>query len=703
MKKLILSLSIILLLFSNAFAYEFLYLVHVDQWGWVEGCDIEEAAILVEPQGMYARCELILDFSSGYVGDPDWDVLEVEMGFHLPPESHVTDLYLWIEDEPVQAYIFDTWTASLIYESIVQRRIDPAILVKTANNEYNLKVYPIYADFPRRIKMEFITPINNLMGVTQSVPLPFNILNLSMSEPDKFKVAFKESELFGNPAILEESELEFQPASDPDFGECSVAEIENLSGMNHGTLIFNRKDSEENFFLAKYENGITEEKYFELAIDHDDMIGLTNEKKAVYLLDFVDGNCDSYDKEDLLESLKYSIQNNFNETDSFNVIVSGLKRFYLSDDWIAADSASIESYFDSLSADRIRDYSRLPQLLLDGISFTQEHGNAGSLLLISSANSPGSNSQVNSLITEYLEIIGDNEIQIHIIDLNDRYYENEYFYSRLSQMTTGEYYSSRNYSLPTMLEYTNNSLSGYFRSLELFIQTDGGYSYSNYRLRQTGDLVHRDNSIRLTGKYLGEPPFNVSLYGQISSGEVFHIEETILPEDIYEGDSIIESVWSANYMRELMGMEQSNQIMNQIIHTSIERRILTRYTAFLVLEPDFVIPENPEDPGNPEMEDVWFATSVDPVTTEEKSATLSNYPNPFTSATTISYSVPELADIRIVVYNTTGQLIEVLVEEELDMGDYTFELEASEYEKGLYFCIMQVNGEVAAKLKLVVM
>ena len=99
-----------LLLFNNSFANEFLHLVHVDEWGWSEEGYIESAAILIEPIGLYAHCELIIDFTSKNIGNPDWDVLETEMGFRLPPESHITDLYLWIEGDPIQAFIMDTWT-----------------------------------------------------------------------------------------------------------------------------------------------------------------------------------------------------------------------------------------------------------------------------------------------------------------------------------------------------------------------------------------------------------------------------------------------------------------------------------------------------------------------------------------------------------------------------------------------------------------
>ncbi len=69
------------------------------------------------------------------------------------------------------------------------------------------------------------------------------------------------------------------------------------------------------------------------------------------------------------------------------------------------------------------------------------------------------------------------------------YIGNEYFYTRLSQLTVGEYYSVRTRSLLSMLEQVNHRISGYFKSLEVFVQTDGGYTYSNYKL----------NSYRWTG------------------------------------------------------------------------------------------------------------------------------------------------------------------------------------------------------------
>ena len=47
-----------------------------------------------------------------------------------------------------------------------------------------------------------------------------------------------------------------------------------------------------------------------------------------------------------------------------------------------------------------------------------------------------------------------------------------------------------------------------------------------------------------------------------------------------------------------------------------------------------------------------------------------NYPNPFSSATTLNFSVAERSTVRIDIYDVKGTLVRTLVNEQLDPGSY---------------------------------
>ena len=62
-----------------------------------------------------------------------------------------------------------------------------------------------------------------------------------------------------------------------------------------------------------------------------------------------------------------------------------------------------------------------------------------------------------------------------------------------------------------------------------------------------------------------------------------------------------------------------------------------------------------------------------------------NYPNPFNPSTSIKYSVPSESTVRLVVFNTLGEIVKELVSEVKATGNYEVNFNASHLSSGIYF------------------
>ena len=85
------------------------------------------------------------------------------------------------------------------------------------------------------------------------------------------------------------------------------------------------------------------------------------------------------------------------------------------------------------------------------------------------------------------------------------------------------------------------------------------------------------------------------------------------------------------------------------------------------------------------------SSSIDnnlPVVTELKQ----NYPNPFNPATTISYSLAEEGEVRVVIYNSAGNIVADLVNKKQARGNYNVKWNGSNLTSGLYFIRMKAGN-----------
>lgn len=77
-----------------------------------------------------------------------------------------------------------------------------------------------------------------------------------------------------------------------------------------------------------------------------------------------------------------------------------------------------------------------------------------------------------------------------------------------------------------------------------------------------------------------------------------------------------------------------------------------------------------------------------------------NYPNPFNPTTFIKFSLPQASKIDLSVYNSLGELINVLAYGDYDAGVYERVFDANTIASGIYFYVLRANN-VVLKQKMV--
>ena len=707
------STFLILLLLSTfqLFAYNNIWVGDVRNVWWTEQGIISDYYLKVHPAGVYAKCELTLEFDAEMLSFNPSDSLEIQMNFDLPEGAIVTDLWLWIFGQAEQADIHDRWTASLIYESIVQRRIDPAILTKNWGDSYNLKVFPIMTDMPRKVKIEYIVPVNTYGAQYYSVPLPLNFAQMSALWPGTTNVYFEGGTGYTNPSIGEMPNLRFKDLYHPDDGLCYGTRLGD-SSISSDNLTLTYVAKSKSLVSVGYDKTL-DENFFELNMNPSEFFELKDGKKTVFLIDFIEENSD-YNGEELLAELRSAILQNFDDTDSINLMFSGILAARASNNWIACTDSVINALFDNISAEFFNSYSNLPPLLSDGVSFIQNNGGTGNMVLISSGHENGSRAEANGLITDLMSLIENDQLPIHVINL-DNYYShyidyyiggvyyrgNEYLYKHLSQRTGADYLSVNNNNLSYLLTETCSKLNGYFKNISIEVEFENGYTYSVFDLYSTNTMRYFNDNVRLVGKYMGTLPIKVKGHAQKSSGEVISNTRSIDADGVSKNNNEIKQVWASQLINELKSLPASNMVMSSIIETSIEYRVLCDYSAFLVLEPGFV-PDLDWNEEQPLVDEMGWGTALTNEVIEDKLNTLSNYPNPVTTQTTFKYSVHTSGHVELKLLNSSGQLLEVLLDEEKPEGEYELNYNAAKLPEGMYLYVLLINGESIQQNKMIV-
>ena len=62
-----------------------------------------------------------------------------------------------------------------------------------------------------------------------------------------------------------------------------------------------------------------------------------------------------------------------------------------------------------------------------------------------------------------------------------------------------------------------------------------------------------------------------------------------------------------------------------------------------------------------------------------------NYPNPFNPSTTIGFDIPQSSNVKLVIYDMLGKVVDILVNKQMDAGSYSISYTNHNLSSGIYF------------------
>lgn len=76
---------------------------------------------------------------------------------------------------------------------------------------------------------------------------------------------------------------------------------------------------------------------------------------------------------------------------------------------------------------------------------------------------------------------------------------------------------------------------------------------------------------------------------------------------------------------------------------------------------------------------------------------LQNYPNPFSSSTTIYYTISAASPVELTIFNLLGRKIEAIEAGDKAPGSYSLEWNAKNFPEGIYLLQLRTNDQVITK------
>ncbi len=494
--------------------------------------------------------------------------------FPLPEDASISKFSMFIKGEEVKGEILDREKAKRIYEEIVRRRKDPALLEYYNQGMFRARVYPIPAHGETRIKLGYSQILKLENGLCEyKYSLSTEKFSQNPLESVKIDLVINSDVPIKN-VYSPTQEIRVEKESDHQV-RVSYFE-ENTKPNKDFVLYYTLSEEEIGFNLLSYQD--EKEGNFFMALFSPQLQRAEKpiRKKIIFLLD-TSGSMQGEKIKQAKNALIFCL-NSLNPGDSFNLIDFDDRIKTFKERLLPVTKENINSGVKFIQGCEADGGTDINSALLEGLSEFNPEDKTSYLIFLTDGLPTVRVTDIKKILENVKATNGSSRIFVFGVGFD----VNTHFLDRLAK----DNHATSDYVTPN--EDIEVKVSNFYKKISNPVLSDLNLKFSGVKTFDLypGELpdLFSGSQIILLGKYEGEGSSVVTLSGYTNEGRETHSYNLKFSPD--EENSFIPRLWATRRIGYLVDQirlyGRNEELVDEIIHLSKRYGIITEYTSFLI-------------------------------------------------------------------------------------------------------------------------
>jgi Ca-activated chloride channel family protein len=503
--------------------------------------------------------------------------------FPLPEEAAISEFSMWVDGEKVEGKVLGREEARRIYEDIVRRRRDPALLEYIGKDMFQASIFPIPPGGERRVELTYsqILPLDN--GLVRYVyplstekfssrPLQDVSVRVEVRSQQPLKAIYSSSHKVAvdRPtdyrAVVGYEDSNVTP--DKDFVLYYTVSQEKF-GLN---LLSYKASGEDGFFLLLVAPNVE--------VAEQEVVA----KDVIFVLD-TSGSMEGEKIEQARDALEF-VLDHLNGEDRFNIVsFSTGVRSYASGLRPAEERGEARRFVRGLNAAGGTDINRA---MLEALAMADKE--RPTIIIFLTDGLPTEGTVEVDTILDNIEQAARGNVRIFPFGVGDDV--NTLLLDTMARNHRG----ASAYVRPG--QSIEEEVSAFYAKVSTPLLADVSLDFGRVRVEDSYPYPLPDlfagTQLVLVGRYREGGPATVTLRGTVNNREqTFVYEDQTFRQS--GGEEFIARLWATRKIGHLLEQirlhGETKELVDEIVSLSIRYGIITPYTSFLVQEPDALTEE----------------------------------------------------------------------------------------------------------------